>query len=57
MTVSLVAGVKSMLIGALSSLVIGDVGSRLDKYRKQINKQQEDIKHANEVKAEIAQKA
>ncbi len=57
LTVSLVAGFKSMLIGALSGMLIGDIGTRLDKYRKQFNKQQEDIKHANQVKAEIAQKS
>ena len=53
LTVGLVAGIKAMIISGLSSLAVGAVGTRVDKYRKQFNKQQEDLKHAETIKAEI----
>ncbi len=56
MTVSLVAGFKSMAIGTLSGLLMSNIGSKLDKYRKQYNKHKEDEKHSKAVKAEISAK-
>ncbi len=53
MTVSLVAGFKSLVIGSLSGLIIGDAGMRLDKLRKQYNKKKNDNNNAEMVKAKI----
>ena len=53
LTVGLVAGIKAMVISGLSGMAMNIVGSQVDKSRKQYNKKQEDIKHAEVVKAEI----
>lgn len=53
LTVALVAGIKAMIISGLSGLAMNIIGVRVNKSRKQFNKQQEDIKHAEAVKAEI----
>lgn len=53
MTVGLVSGVKSIIYGFLSSMVINRIGTSIDKYRKEYNKKQTDIKHTAAVKAEI----
>lgn len=57
LAVSLVSGFKSMVLGTISGFLISDLGVRLDKYRKQYNKKQEDKKHAEAIKAEINSKA
>ncbi len=53
LTVALVAGIKAMLISGLSGLAMNIVGSRIDKSRKQYAKQQEDLKHTQNIKAEL----
>ena len=57
MTVCLVAGFKSMAIGTISGMLMSDIGTRLDKLRVKNNKQKEDIKNAEAVKAEINAKS
>lgn len=56
LTVSLVSGLKSLGIGFASSLLIGIVGDKIDKQRKEFNKLQIDIKHAENIKSEIEAK-
>ena len=57
LTVSLVAGIKSMIIGGVSGLVMNAIGSKIDAKRKEYNKEAEDLKHAEAVKAEITAKS
>ena len=56
LTVSLVSAFKALAISSISSLVVGDIGVKLDKYRKRHHKKVEDDKHAKAVKAEIEAK-
>lgn len=56
MTVGLVSGGKAMAAGLASGWVMNRIGTHIDKHRKHYNKQQEDIKHAEAVKAEIITK-
>ena len=53
LTFGLVSGIKSMLIGLGSGAVMNRIGAALDKRRKAYNKEIEDNKHAENVKAEI----
>ncbi len=53
LTVGLVAGIKAMIISGLSGMAMNIVGTRVDKARKQFNKKQEDLKHAQSIKTEI----
>ncbi len=56
MTVGLVSGVKSLIYGFLSSLLINRLGVEFDKHIKEYNKKQMDIQHNQVVKAEIVSK-
>ena len=53
LTVSLVSGIKSMLIGTVSGGLMSLLGTSADKKIKQRNRLAEDNKHAETVKAEI----
>ncbi len=53
LNIGLVSGIKAMLMGTGSGAIINRIGTAIDNKRKEYNKDAEDKKHAEVVKAEI----
>ncbi len=53
LNIGLISGIKAMLIGTGSGAIINRIGTAVDNKRKEYNKEVEDKKHAEAIKAEI----